>query len=228
MAGEYRRGRAWAACMLLALLTAGLGLAKVPAPAPVAKPAKAAKPAAPRLTADLKGVAGVEFFKKEMTPITRQMLAKQEFAVQPAAWEQPFEAYPDVHIKSPRFVTIDGALHLWHLFYDYSLRFIETEKLFPELESMVKGLLAEARMARQVAPEGIAREAATHVLAYAAVAAKGMGIDTPALPAEARRLADADWAKIVAHEGMSRSEVTGFDTAFDMMVPRDTTRARRR
>jgi hypothetical protein len=186
--------------------------------------AKTTAPAAgepkPRFGPDLKGVAGLSYFKKELTPVARQLLARQEFAVQPATYEQPFAAYPGANVMSPRFVTIDGALHLWHLFYDYSLRYIETERLYPQLEAMVKGLLEEAAQAYKAAPEGLARDAATHVLAYAAVAGQAMGLPTGELPTEAKRLADADWAKIQGHEGMSRSEVTGFDTLFDAMVPR--------
>ncbi|MBC7288240.1 MAG: DUF3160 domain-containing protein, partial [Armatimonadetes bacterium] len=159
---------------------------------------------------------------KELSKAARTILAKNLFVIVPYKAEQLFYIYTENEQKGrPSFVSVDSALHLWHMAFDYSLRYLERTSLLPKLEKMTQQMLEAAitELGRQHSEFG--REVAARVAAYFLVPARLLDLQNlPAVPAEVSRLANEDLSRIRAHAGAARSAVTGWDVEFDLFVPR--------
>src|SRR3954470_1385101 len=67
----------------------------------------------------------------------RRLLAQNLFAVSQTKSKQLFHIYEDNDYKNiPSFVTSDAILHLYHIFYDFTLRTVEEKTLTPVLQRL--------------------------------------------------------------------------------------------
>jgi hypothetical protein len=67
----------------------------------------------------------------------RALLAKQGFFVAPAQHLQLYDVYEsNDYLVIPNFISSDAVLQLYHIFYDYSLREMEGERLIPLAEKL--------------------------------------------------------------------------------------------
>jgi hypothetical protein len=170
----------------------------------------------------LSQVHNLRQFSPELDENLRGLLAKNLFAVQPTTLEQLFYLYDwNEENGLPSFVTLDGALHLWHVAFDYTLRYLERTTLLSALEKLTRGMLEASLAAHKQATSQTAREAASRLVAYFAVPARLLELrGLPTLPKDVAQRVDADLKQINSHQGISKSAVTGFDISFDLFVPR--------
>lgn len=103
-------------------------------------------PKVPSYTVE-KGLANVVNIQQfgEFSPEQILLLENNGFVVNPTKEEQLFFIYEYNQYKElPSFITTDSVLHTYHIFYDYTLRILESEKLIGELEKLTKGMLARS------------------------------------------------------------------------------------
>ena len=95
-------------------------------PAPVA-----AQVAPYTVKADLSNVANRKILPK-LSPAQMSALVAHGFVARPSAEEQLFYIYENNAYKNiGSFVTTDSVLHTYHIFYDFTLRYLEQQHLFP-------------------------------------------------------------------------------------------------
>lgn len=147
-----------------------------------------------------------------LTQKQKDMIAQNGFVVMPANAEQLFYIYEDNAYKQiPSFVTADSVLQLYHIFYDYSLRNLETDFFYEDLirlnENMITQLMTEYdRAQKEELKEGISK-----MIGYFGVAASSMGRSLPAdFPAELVDLVKEECALIANAQGTAESPLFGY------------------
>ena len=182
-----------------------------------------------QVQADLGNIANLRLFQEMLKPDHRRRLAKDGFVVVPAQWKQmefiyEVNNYPREHL--PSFVTVDSALHTWHVFYDYVLRTIEVTTLYDRLDSLGQGLAEQAAQQYAQASVPEVREAARANYAFCLVPIRLLhqgeagpeGLGSP--PPEVEELVKAELALIAAHPDFRASPTVGFKVDYSQFVPR--------
>ena len=87
-----------------------------------------------KVNSDLSNIENLAQFG-EFTEEQKKLLAQNCFVVNPTKVEQLFYIYEDNQYKNiPSFITTDSVLQVYHIFYDYTLRTLEDQKLLGLLE----------------------------------------------------------------------------------------------
>ena len=173
-----------------------------------------------QVKADLSNVTNLNQYGK-FTKLQESLLARQSFFVAPGDDRQLFFVYEQNDYKViPNFVASDSVLQLYHIFYDYSLRHVEAEKLNPLLRRLTKHMLRESLSTYNHLAPGDTRDAALRNVAYFAVAAKVLGLIPGRLPAAAERMVAEEWKEISAHAGRRPSRIFPYQVDFSQFVPR--------
>ncbi|OFX15143.1 MAG: hypothetical protein A2Z18_07265, partial [Armatimonadetes bacterium RBG_16_58_9] len=182
------------------------------------------KPAVPSysLKPNLSNVVNFKQFKPLFTPRAIAMVARNGFVVTPTDYTQMFHVYENNEYQRPRkfqaFITTDSMLHTYHVFYDYSLRTVESTKLFEACVKMTDAMLAASGQDLIAAKPPELKDAARRNVAYFAVARKLLGGAAP--PEIVKDLANADLKKIEGHAERDFSDVFGHKVDFSQFVPR--------
>jgi len=162
----------------------------------------------------------------KLSAAQKQQLGRLGFVVVPDQAEQMFYLYEEYGEESlkpvPNFVTIDSVLHAYHLFYDFTLRMIETRHLIAAAQKLTDiGLFHSVKFFRQL-PAGPWREAAAANAAYFAIAKSllsGKAVTT-GLGQPWDKLVAQELALIKAHEGRRESALLGTTVHYDQFIPR--------
>ncbi|MHB1000067.1 MAG: DUF3160 domain-containing protein [Armatimonadota bacterium] len=158
---------------------------------------------------DLSNVANRNIFKDALTPEHIKLLAKNGFVVSPTDYIQLFQVYENNEYqrpeKYPAFITTDAMLHQYHIFYDYNLREIESNKLFDVAVKLTNAMLAASQKDFAAAKNSEVKDAARRNVAYFAVARELLTGQKP--PSEAADIANADLKLIMAHQGRTISNI---------------------
>ncbi|HEX8745781.1 MAG TPA: DUF3160 domain-containing protein [Pyrinomonadaceae bacterium] len=170
----------------------------------------------------LREVVNLRAFNRSvpLTVAERQMLAQNLFAVSPTNARQLFHIYEDNDYKDlPSFVTTDAVLHLYHIFYDFTLRTAEEQTLMPALKRLTEGMLEESVRAWREQTDTQMKSAALKNVAYFAVALRLLDPQAR-IPAEAQALAQTELDLIKAHEGFRRGAIFPYVVDYSQFVPR--------
>ncbi|HEX8173790.1 MAG TPA: DUF3160 domain-containing protein [Pyrinomonadaceae bacterium] len=155
-----------------------------------------------------------------LTVAERQMLAQNLFAVSPTNARQLFHIYEDNDYKDlPSLVTTDAVLHLYHIFYDFTLRTAEEQSLMPALKRLTEGMLEESVRTWREQTDAQLKSAALKNVAYFAVALRLLDPQSK-IPAEAQDLAQTELDLIKAHEGFRRGAIFPYTVDYSQFVPR--------
>lgn len=162
----------------------------------------------------------------KLTADQKARLARNGFVVIPDAAEQMFmlyEDYPsDTDQPVPNFITADSLLHAYHLFYDFSLRSVESNFLLPDCARLTDLCRYHSLKFWKSLPAGPLKEAAAANVVYFTVAQSllagktrptDMGREADALQAQELRL-------IAAHEGRAKSPLLGTTIHYSQFPPR--------
>jgi hypothetical protein len=205
--------------VITVILTLALLAASVFSPRAVAQTPRV-KPYA--VSPTLREVVNLRAFTKAvpLSQAERQMLAQNLFAVSPTDAKQLFHIYEDNDYKDlPSFVTTDAVLHLYHIFYDFTLRSVEEQTLTPVLKKLTEGMLAESIQTWKEISDPQLKSAALKNTAYFAVALKLLDPQAR-IPAEAQALAQTELDLIKAHEGFRVGAIFPYVVDYSQFVPR--------
>ncbi|MDH7568547.1 MAG: DUF3160 domain-containing protein, partial [Armatimonadota bacterium] len=171
-----------------------------------------------RVTPTLQGVENARLFRG--TAEQRKLLADNLFVVSPTNAEQLFFIYENNDYATiPSFVTTDLMLQLYHVFFNYTLRKVETQKLLPLLARLTDTMLKQSLSQWRSLYHPALKAAALRNVAYFGVASRLLGM-RPELPPEARSMAEGELALIEAHEGFELGKLFPYRIDYSQFVPR--------
>jgi hypothetical protein len=150
----------------------------------------------------------------------RALLVKNLFAVSPTKSKQLFHIYEENDYKDiPSFVTTDSVLHLYHIFFDFTLRSVEEKKLTPVLKRLTEGMLSDSVKTWNKADDKQLKQAALKNVVYFSVAARNLGL-SPKVPAEAKGMIETEMNLIAGHEGRKVGAIFPYEIDYSKFVPR--------
>jgi len=173
------------------------------------------------VAADLSNVANLVQFGS-FTPEQMQLLSQNGFVVAPSSEKQLFYIYEqNEYLKLPSFITTDSVLQVYHIFYDYCLRYLEQESLYGVLSELSANMMVKSIEVYNSISDSAAKELALRNIAYFGVALNALGIQLPLdTPQEAVNLAEAEYRKIAAQSGNEESPIFGFLLDYSQYKPR--------
>lgn len=142
-------------------------------------------------------------------PRTPESLAKdkqkkppqEDYSDRGADYEQFFYLYDQNDYRGiANFVTTDSLLQLYHIFFDYTLRNLEKEKLFPLVKTLNAEMLKHSQALYKQAPNPAIKEAARRNIAYFAVAQYFLTGNLPPLEPSVAVIVKAEIDKCQRHE----------------------------
>lgn len=162
----------------------------------------------------------------KLSAAEKKLLAKNQFFVRPKKTAeretgQLFEIYEDNDYSDvPSFITTDSVMHAYHIFYDFSLRTLEQQKLFGIAKTMSNGLYEEALKTYQGIQQPEVKEAALRNVAFFGVACSLLGEPRSDLPQEVKEMVQIELEKVENAGGMSASAITGYDLDYSQFTVR--------
>jgi len=168
---------------------------------------------------DLSNIVNRRQFGK-FTEEQKALLARYAFFVTPSKHTQLYVIYEDNdYLQIPSFITTDCVLHLYHLFYDHSLRRLEQDKLLPLLKSLTQGLVEKSVRIHDQAADPKVKEAALKNCVYFGVAAKLLRL-TEVLPPKAKALREEELKRIEQHSGREPMSLFPYEMDYTQFIPR--------
>ena len=174
-----------------------------------------------RVSASLNNVSNRAAFTKAvpLSGAQRELLARNLFAVTPTDSKQHFFIYEDNDYKNiPSLVTVDSVLHLYHIFFSFTLRRVESERLLPILKRLSAGMAAASAQDLKSGAVQI-QDAALRNVVFFGVADRLLGGRAP-LPEEARALVARELELIGKHEGFAQGAIFPYRIDYSQFVPR--------
>lgn len=129
--------------------------------------------------------------------------------------------YP-MYRESPVFITVDSALHLYHIFYGNSLKLLEVSSLYDKLQSLTKNMLAESLNAYNDSKYADLKVELKFTAAYFLTGAKLIDADPAGVevPEEIASLADNEIKLIEGAFDFARSPILGKDLDYSQFTVR--------
>jgi hypothetical protein len=190
------------------------------AESPVAEGTIVAKVPAYTVAADLSNVVNRKQFGGFSKPAAK-LLSQNGFVCLPTDDVQLYDVYEqNDYTLVPSFITTDSMLQIYHIFFDYTLRTTETEKLYPILENLTAAMLAQSLATERQAKDNAVKDAARRNVAYFVVPARVLRLKTPRISKEALALAGAELALIARHAGRTASPIFGHAMDYSQFIPR--------
>ena len=154
-----------------------------------------------------------------LNDVQKEMIEKNGFVVNPTDSQQLFYIYEaNTYNRIPSFITTDSVLQLYHIFYDYTLRQTEAEKLYIELKELNKNMVDILNQKYQDTKNQKDKELVGKTLAYFALCEKLLG-EGSSLPDEIKTLVEEDYANVKA-ESKTVSSITGTDVDYSLFKVR--------
>ncbi len=174
-----------------------------------------------KVNGDLSNVVNLKQFG-DFTKEQKALLQKNQFVVCPSNVEQLFYIYEtNQYKKLPSFVTTDSVLQMYHIFFDYSLRTLEYDKLLDSLEQLTDDMLRKSIYIYGNIKDSEVKAAALKNIAYFAVAQKALELSIPDnMPKGAQSMANEEYKKVLAQAGFDKSAIFPFDLDFSQYKPR--------
>jgi len=169
---------------------------------------------------DLSNVTNLNQFPN-LTVEQKAKLTQNGFVAAPSKEEQLFYIYEDnTYKKIPNFVTTDSVLQVYHVFYDYALRSIESDKLRLDAMMLNVNMLDQLQREYSVITDPVVREQAIKALGYFGVAQLAFGEYLPSgFPEEAKRLVKSEMELLNAG-GRQPSALFGYELDYSLFTPR--------
>ncbi|NUQ00803.1 MAG: DUF3160 domain-containing protein [Armatimonadetes bacterium] len=155
----------------------------------------------------------------KLTEAQRKALVTNAFVARPTREEQLFYLYEQNNYRNiPSFVTTDSVLHTWHVFYDFTLRWLEQECLLPVVQQLSQGMFDSTAAALKDEHPAEITAALERNQAFFAVPLALLE-QRPKLPPTVAALVDRELQKIAAHEKRDQA-VTGAVVDYTQFIPR--------
>lgn len=170
---------------------------------------------------NLSNIANLDQFG-EFTPEQMNMLIKNGFVVNPSKVEQLFYIYEkNEYKKIPSFITTDSVLQVYHIFYDYSLRVLENEKLLGFAEELTESMLDKSILLYNKINNEDVKKAQLKNIAYFMTASLCLEGDLPEnIPEEAKKMAFEEFELIKSEAGFKESKIFPYKLDYSQYRPR--------
>ena len=174
-----------------------------------------------KVNSDLSNIENLAQFG-EFTEEQKKLLAQNCFVVNPTKVEQLFYIYEDNQYKNiPSFITTDSVLQVYHIFYDYTLRSLEDQKLLGLLEELTDKMLQNSITIYNDIKNKDIKNIQLKNIAYFTVAELCLERDIPSeVPEEAKTIALEEYEKIKAHSGFAESSLFPYELDYSQYIPR--------
>ena len=170
---------------------------------------------------DLSNIENAEIFG-EFSKDQLELLAKNNFVVNPTKEEQLFYIYEDNEYKDiPSFITTDSVLQVYHIFYDFTLRTLENDKLLGLTEEMTEKMLKNSISLYNELENKKMKEVQIKNIAFFSIAQLALEKELPKdVPEEAKKIALEELEKIKEHNGFGKSSLFPYDLDFSQFTVR--------
>ena len=174
-----------------------------------------------KVSSDLSNIANLKQFGS-FSAAEKSLLSKNAFVVSPGAQEQLFYIYEqNSYLEIPNFITADSVLQVYHIFYDYSLRNLESKSLIQTLDELTGSMLKKSIQIYGGVKNPEVKNAALKNVAYFGTAALGLKRELPPdMPSEAKTMAEKEYALIQAKSGFASSAIFPFKLDYSQFEPR--------
>ncbi|MDD7401334.1 MAG: DUF3160 domain-containing protein [Eubacteriales bacterium] len=122
--------------------------------------------------------------------------------------------------RIPNFITVDTALHLYHVFFDNALKSIEEYNLMADLTDMTTEAFLKAQSLYDVSSNAELKEAAGRLLVYYAVPYSLITGEEVKLDPDLEESYQTELAKIASAEAYAKNTLTGKDLNYMQFKPR--------
>src|ERR1044072_6875144 len=125
-----------------------------------------------RVSNDFREVDNLKTFVKAviLTPEHKEALRKNLFVVSPAEDDQLYWVYGRNDYRNlPTLVTTDTVVHLYHVFFDGTLRRLEEDALLPRLRELSRKMMEDSQKQESTRTDPAMKQAARKNLAYFSV-----------------------------------------------------------
>ena len=151
----------------------------------------------------------------------KALLAKNAFFAAPTDEQQLFFIYEQNDYKNiPNFITTDSVLQVYHIFYDFTLRNLETEKLYDLLGRLTDAMEKSSRAAAAGMTDPEWKDAAEKNQAYFLVASRLLGEKGAPAPAKIDSLVAEELQLIANHRRRPRSAIFPYKPDYSQFIPR--------
>jgi len=174
-----------------------------------------------KVNKDLSNIKNIDQFG-EFTDEQKELIAKNGFVVLESSEEQLFYIYErNEYLKMPSFITTDSVLQVYHLFFGYSLRILEYEKLIDPLKQLSSNMMEKSKVLYEAVEDEKLKELLIKNIAYFATAQKALELENDIqIPEEAEKMAEAEYQLIKKAEGFKKSPIFDFKLDYSQYIPR--------
>ena len=174
-----------------------------------------------KVSPDLSNIANLDQFGS-FSAAEKKLLSQNAFVVAPGTEQQLFYIYEkNSYLKIPTFITTDSVLQVYHIFYDYSLRNLESKSLIQALDELTDSMLKKSIQIYGGVKNPDVKSAALKNAAYFATAVLGLKRALPTdIPSEAKAMAQKEYAQIQAKKGFAPSVIFPFQLDYSQFEPR--------
>ncbi len=172
------------------------------------------------INADLSNIENLSQFGN-LNEAQKQLIVKNGFVVIPTDSEQLFYIYEEnAYKKVPNFVSADSVLQLYHIFYDYTLRTVESDKFYYDLIELNHNMIEKTTILYNSVSENKVKDAAGRVLAYFGVCSRLMDVELPdSYPKELKSMLDEE-LKLIEAGVKSPSAILEKETDYSLFTVR--------
>ncbi|WP_202710755.1 DUF3160 domain-containing protein [Sporosalibacterium faouarense] len=170
---------------------------------------------------DLSDVVNLDQFGN-FTEEQKSLISQNGFVVIPTKEEQLFYIYENnEYLKVPSFISTDSVLQVYHIFFDYSLRTLELEKLLGKVEKLTESMLDKSvYLYNEVNNEEI-KEALLKNIAFFSTAWISLDKELPeGLPERAVEMANNEYDLIREQSGFKQSNIFPYELDYSQYKPR--------
>ncbi len=170
---------------------------------------------------DLSNIENLEQFG-EFTYEQKNILSKNGFVVSPTNEEQLFYIYENnEYLKVPSFVSTDSVLQVYHIFFDYSLRTLENEKLLGFVETLSENMLDKSVYLYNKTKNKDVKQALLKNTAFFSTAWLCLEKNIPDnVPSEAVSMAEEEYELIKSEVPFGESTIFPFQLDYSQFKPR--------
>jgi hypothetical protein len=151
----------------------------------------------------------------------KEKLSKNGFIVYPTNQDQLFHIYENNdYLGIPSFITVDAVLQLYHLYFDMTLRNIETKYLSTKLEILLDQLINELALLQGKTPNQNIKDAIDLNLAFLGISQYFIKGGEAEIKGSLKDVALQEIEKCKSHAGYQRSELLDRMFDYSQYIPR--------
>jgi type II secretory pathway pseudopilin PulG len=153
--------------------------------------------------------------------VEKEKLSKNGFLVYPTNQDQLFHIYENNdYLGIPSFISVDAVLQLYHLYFDMTLRNIETKYLSSKLEILLDQLINELAALQNTMTKQNIKEAIDLNLAFLGISQYFIKDGESEIKGNLKDVALQEIEKCKNHTGYQRSELLDRMFDYSQYIPR--------